>query len=87
MAAPQALVLSVGVVRLRRKSKWEPPPKDLRSLSLLSIISDEDEGGSAAADNKPSVSPLRARSGDILVAHPPPAQEPTQERASGTEGG
>lgn len=61
------------------KSKWEPPFKDLRSLSLLSMISDEDEGGSAAADNKPSVSPLKARSGDILVAHPPPAQEPVQE--------
>jgi len=73
--------------RPAEKPKWKRPPQVAVAPPMAG---DEDEGDSAAADDKPSVSPLKAPSDDILAAlsraQPPPAQEPAQEGAPGMEG-
>lgn len=73
--------------RPAEKPKWKPPPQ---VAVAPPVTGDEDEGDSAAADDKPSISPLKAPSDDILAAlsraQPPPAQEPAQEGASEVEG-
>lgn len=67
------------------KPKWKPPPQ----VAIAPPVAgdDDDEVDGAEADNKPTISPLKPASDDIVAAlskHPQPA--PTREGQSEVEG-